>query len=277
MQDSEAVVAAGPPRSLGVESGSRVRFGEAPKPEGAWAGTRTLWIDEAPTFALSYWCGTCPFLFERLEGGGANLSLRDLSKQLAVGLDELDEDVIARFATLLPLGTYLPLLLRVQPQLVRSGEGGDYFADEQMKTWTQGWQAHDPQTAYYRTYEAPVEAEAHLFEFVVPMVPPTWNEPGRAGEHRARLARSERPTAVAVATLDVSQPAMSDESDDYFAHWGLTHFLLDGHHKMEAAAEATRPLRLLSLVSLDSSLAKDEQVLRLPELRARPRARRESK
>ncbi|MEV0457806.1 hypothetical protein [Catellatospora methionotrophica] len=48
----------------------------------------------------------------------------------------------------------------------------------------------------------------------------------------------------------------------------LAHFLLDGHHKMQAAAEAGRPLRLLSLLSVDAGLALPDQVARIPGLRA---------
>lgn len=84
----------------------------------------------------------------------------------------------------------------------------------------------------------------------------------------AALEISPMPTAVAVTTLDISQPA-NKLGADYYAHWGLTHFLLDGHHKLHAAAQSQRPLRLLSLLLLsDASLATPEQVARVPELLA---------
>jgi len=55
--------------------------------------------------------------------------------------------------------------------------------------------------------------------------------------------------------------------------WGAT-----GHWEvgllMEAAAQEGRPLRLLSLLSIEGSLATTELVLRVPELRSRARARR---
>jgi hypothetical protein len=81
------------------------------------------------------------------------------------------------------------------------------------------------------------------------MVPPTWSEPRRVAEH---------PTV--------------DHGEDWYAHWGLTHFLLDGHHKLQAAAETGRPLRLLSLLSVEGSLATPDQVAAAPDLRARPAA-----
>jgi hypothetical protein len=45
-------------------------------------------------------------------------------------------------------------------------------------------------------------------------------------------------------------------------------------HKLQAAAESDAELRLLSLISIDGSLASAEQVARVPELRMRAPARR---
>lgn len=271
------LIAAGPPRRLGG-SPSRVSFGEEPKQAGAYAGRRVLSLDEKPAFELSFWCGTCQFLFQRLEGANDTLSLHALTKRLAEGLDRLDDEVIDDFAMLLPEGDYLPLLLSIEPQMRLPSGPGDYFADEQVATWgvNSFWGLPEyPRTAYYRTFETPVSPQAHLFEFVVPMLPPAWNSRDTIAEHATRLSESSSPTAVAVSTLDVCAPAMDTQSKDYYEHWGLTHFLLDGHHKVQAAAETGRPLRLLSMLSLEASLSGPEQLARIPRLRGQqPAARR---
>jgi hypothetical protein len=67
-----------------------------------------------------------------------------------------------------------------------------------------------------------------------------------------------------------AHPRWTPFSTDYYAHWGLTHFLLDGHHKMHAAAESGRPVQLLSLLSLDGSLATAAEVTTVPRLRSQP-------
>ncbi|WP_345671388.1 hypothetical protein [Streptomyces similanensis] len=118
-----------------------------------------------------------------------------------------------------------------------------------------------------------VDADAHLYEFVVPMVPPTWNDRERVDEYVRLMELGTVPTAVAISTLDVCQSALG-LADDPAAHWGLTHFLLDGHHKLEAAATAGRPVRLLSLLALGESLARADDAARLPALRAQPRSAR---
>lgn len=127
-----------------------------------------------------------------------------------------------------------------------------------------------PRTPYYRTYETSVHADAHLYEFVVPMVPPSWNERDRVTAYAAELTCAARPTAVAVSILDVCTPAI-EQGTDHYTHWALTHFLLDGDHKMQAASETGRPVRLLSLLAVDAGLAAPEQVAQLPMLRGRRR------
>jgi len=106
------------------------------------------------------------------------------------------------------------------------------------------------------------------------MVPPSWNDQGRVHSHLQRLQGTSRPTAVAISTLDISQPAVDDQSNDYYEHWALTHFLLDGHHKLEAAARAGREVQLLALLSVDASLAKQTDVDTLPSIRAQAQSRR---
>lgn len=264
----------GPITRLGVdERRSTLRFGEGPKPAGSWAGRRLMWIDgnDQPAFELSYWCGTCPLLFRRMDGATRTLSLSALTEKLATGIDGIDPTVVDAFAALLPAGRYLPMLLRIAPTLVHSRDARDYFTHEQVATWGIDdaiGGPEDPGVAYYRTFSARVDDEQHLYEFVVPMVPPSWNDRDRVDTYGEVLARTSQPTAVAVATLDISQPAMIEsDSSDYYAHWALTHFLLDGHHKMHAAAITGRALQVLTLVSVDASLARPEDIERLPVLR----------
>jgi hypothetical protein len=231
-------------RLVSESESSVLRFGEEKRSDGQGAGRRLLWQGSDPAFELSWWCGTCPLLFKRLEGANERLSLPEMQQILNSGIDRIDDGVLDAFTALLPGGSYVPMLLRVQPELVYPGRKGDYFSEEQVDTWGVSgfWGLPEyPQTPYYRTWQAPVDPSAHAFEFVVPMVPPTWNDADRVEAYAQKLLDSSELTAVAVSILDVCQPAM-DNGTDYYAHWGISHFLLDGHHKMQAAAEAQRPL-----------------------------------
>jgi len=265
-------------RHMGADEAAAVlRFGEAPKGDGTRAGRRLLWLGGEAAFELTFWCGTCPVLFQRLEGATRTLSVAGLEDRLGQGLDAVDSDVLAAFAELLPAAAYLPMLLRVTPRLVAPAGEDDYFAHEQVATWgiDSFWGLpENPRTPYYRTFETAVTDRAHLYEFVVPMVPPTWNDRGRVQRHAQLLRAGSLPAAVAVSTLDISQPAMAGDSSDYYEHWALTHFLLDGHHKLEAAAATGRPLQLLALVAVDASLAGEADIRRLLRIRRQdPRQR----
>lgn len=102
------------------------------------------------------------------------------------------------------------MLLAIVPRLVWPVLEGDYFSHEQVQTWgVDGfWGLPEyPRTPYYRTFETAIDPQAHLYEFVVPMVPPSWNERDRVRELETVLTSSNRPTAVAVSILDVCQPA----------------------------------------------------------------------
>ncbi|MEU4490148.1 hypothetical protein AB0H94_35650 [Streptomyces purpurascens] len=266
----------GEPRRLGVPTPeARLNFEAERRETGGGPGRRLLVVDGEPAFELSFWCGTCPFLFRRLETARQTLSLESVQERLTGALAEPDDGgVIDAFGALLPEGEYLPVLFRVEPRLVVPGQEGDYFSGEQVATWglDQFWglPAHTP---YYRTFETAVDASAHLYEFVVPMVPPTWNTRERVEAYVELMGRGTVPTAVAVSTLDVCEPA-SGLPADHYGHWGLTHFLLDGHHKLEAAATAGRPVQLLSLLALGAGLAESEDCARLPALRTQLRSAR---
>lgn len=80
----------------------RLVFGEEQRPAGDGIGRRVLFLDQQPAFELSWWCGTCQFLFQRLDGANDTPSIADLRQRLADGLDGLDEQVISRFGALLP-------------------------------------------------------------------------------------------------------------------------------------------------------------------------------
>lgn len=250
---------------------SPLRFVEGQPRPGAWRGRRYLAVGDQNAFELSYWCGTCPFLFRRLEGANGTLSVEGFADLLTAGLDGDGRQLAELVAPLLPEGQYLPLLVELTPRLVYPAAAGDYFAEEQVRTWgIDGFWGlpNSPQVPYYRTGTRPLGPTAALFEFVVPMVPPSWNEPGRVAEHAAALSRGPIPACLAVSVLDTCQPAVAGPgaTDPHLQHWALAHFLLDGHHRIHAAAQTGRPTRLLSLLSVDAGIASRDNAMTIPNI-----------
>lgn len=201
--------------------------------------------------------------------------LEVVNERLNAGLGAVEADVLRAYGKVLPKSQYSALLLDLTPQLVTPGSRFDYFSHEQVATWGVDpvvGSPEDPATPYYRSFETPVGPEQHLYEFIVPMVPPSWNDDDRVAEYD-KNSRATLPTAVAYSLLDVIQPAM-DEGHDYYEHWVLTHFLLDGHHKVAAAAATERPVRLLSLVDERISIASPDELGLLVGARSGPRRAR---
>lgn len=247
--------------SLGVpDAGALVSVPTPKPPPGTAFPPRRLTLRGTPVFELANWCGTCPALFQRLSDG-VDADLEIVTERLNAGLDTIDRGVLDVYGRVLPRSRYTVLLQDLTPQLVRPGDPSDYFAHEQVATWgidPAVGRPESPATDYYRTFEAPVAGRGHLYEFAVPMVPPAWNVRERVDEYR-RDAGVEVATAVAYSLLDIVQPAM-DKGVDYYEHWVLTHFLLDGHHKFEAASIDQRPVRLLSFLDERIGIASDEDV-----------------
>jgi hypothetical protein len=191
----------------------------------------------------------------------------ELADRLAAGVEWLDDSLVDALARLMPASPYRVLLLRLQPRLVMPGSDDDYFVVEQIEN--EGdvvafWGLpHHPKVPYYRAGQRDLRFDrgrtngpiGHFFEFVVPMFPEPWLAPERILDYEAHLAAGSMPTAVAISLLDVKGPALRG-----IDHWCLTHYLLDGHHKLAAAARAARPLTLMTFLATDQGTANDAEI-----------------
>jgi hypothetical protein len=246
-----------------VESGSIIGF----ETTGSGAGDRYLTVEGKRAYDLGNFCGTCRYLFERMEGANTTIAVGELADRLAAGVERLDDSLVDALARLMPASPYRVLLLRLQPRLVMPGSDDDYFVAEQVEN--EGdvvafWGLpHHPKVPYYRAGQRDLRFDrgrtngpiGHFFEFVVPMFPEPWLAPERILDYEARLAAGSMPTAVAISLLDVKGPALRG-----IDHWCLTHYLLDGHHKLAAAARAGRPLTLMTFLATDQGTANDAEI-----------------
>jgi hypothetical protein len=99
-----------------------------------------------------------------------------------------------------------------------------------------------------------------LFEFLIPMYPPTSLEPERLIHYKDEIVHGGQPTAFTLSVLDIKQPAVWNGNPEITEHWCLAHYLLDGHHKTYAAAQQNLPLNLVSFLAVDESLASEEEI-----------------
>jgi hypothetical protein len=240
------------------------RIGFATEGGGHWPKwDRFITLDGKKAYHIGNICGTCAFVFERLEGATDKLSPKELSAQLRNGITDLEKHVLHTATTALPAGDYNALLINCVPRLVIPSKSGDYFFEEQAALWgVDGFWGlpHYTKTEYYRTGTMKMPHGRALFEFVVPMFPSNYLHPDAIASYKTFLSQGIVPTALAISVLDVKQPANWDGEPEVTEHWCLSHYLLDGHHKFYAAYEAGKPISVLSFLAVDKGVSTIAQV-----------------
>ena len=246
---------------------SKSLLGFATKGGGSWkVWDRFITIEGKDAYHIGNICGTCSFFFQRLEGANKSLNPRALQDQLSSGLTGLTDAQAAVLSELLPDGNYEPSLLFRVPRLVKPGDADDYFCREQAALWgiDSFWGLpHNPRTKYYRGTDQPLGNGAHLYEFLIPMFPDNWLDAKRVSEFEEHLQVGQRPTVLAISVLDIKQPALWDGDPAVNSHWCLAHYIIDGHHKLFAAARAQRPVGLLSMLALDRGVSDPDEHTKL--------------
>jgi hypothetical protein len=224
---------------------------------------RYLRLDGRRAYEIGNGCETCTFWFTRLEGANRNASVEETRSRLAEGIEAVADPAIEQFSKVLGNSRYEVLLLDLEPKPEMPADPGGYFAQEQVDLWgIDGFWGlpHYTHVPYYRAPDIDVTADALLFEFVVPMYPAGWLDAGTIEGYSAQLERSEKPTAVALSVLDVKQPANWADGTAVNTHWCLAHYLLDGHHKLSAAAASGQPIRLVSFLAVDEGVSSPENI-----------------
>ncbi len=233
---------------------------------------RYLTLDGKRAYHIGNICNTCSFFFERLDGANRSLEEAKVVADLSAGLTRLDHTTNCSLGQLLPPDQYIVCLLDERPAFVAPGAPADYFSHEQIALWGPDgfWGLpHHPHTEYYRLAEAPIRTSGRLFQFLVPMFPKQWLNEEVVAQYASQISVGRRPTAVAISLLDVKQPANWEDEPPVTEHWCLAHYLLDGHHKVWAAARTGQPITLLSFLAVKQGIASPEEVrLALTALRS---------
>ena len=256
-----------------TSAAAKSRIGFATEGGGQWAEwDRFITLDGKRAYHIGNICGTCAFVFERLPGANDKLSPTELSALLKFGLTGLDGDVVSTATAALPAGSYNVLLLNCTPRLVFPSKEGDYFFEEQAELWgiDSFWGLpHYTKTEYYRVDFIRMSNRRALFEFVIPMFPKNYLHATAINEYKTALSQGVVPTALAVSILDIKQPATWKGTPDSTEHWCLSHYLLDGHHKVFAASELGKPVSILSFLAFEKGVSTREQVAEVIQILAK--------
>jgi hypothetical protein len=243
---------------------TRSRIGFATEGGGAWkVWDRFLTVDGKRAYHLGNICQTCQFLFERLDGANTSINVETAIDVLTSGIHAISEPAVAQLGMGLPSDDYVVCLSEALLHLVKPGEPDDYFVKEQTQLWgiDQFWDLpHDPRVPYYRAGEVSLGQGMKLFHFVIPMFPENWLDKKVISDYVKQIEGGGTPTAVAISLLDVKGPAVWHSEVDRTEHWVISHFLIDGHHKICGARQSGRPARLLSFISLTHGISTREQI-----------------
>lgn len=220
---------------------------------------RYISIDGNPAYEIGNICGTCNFYFERLEGANQSVHPTDLIDQLNEGLTSLDKKTIDKVAEIIPNGKYKVLLLTVYPKLIELGKEKDYFSNEEIKLWgIDGFWGlpHNPKISYYRGTDQSIKKDEKIFEFIIPIFPQTWLNQDRVEFYKEQFDQDKTPTAISLSVLDIKAPAswINEEKPEFTGHWCLAHYILDGHHKLFAAAELKKPINLICFLAIEEGV-----------------------
>jgi hypothetical protein len=245
--------------------------------------TRYLTLHGKRAFVIGGGCDTCAFIFERKESNF--LSPTAIADRLASGVGLLDDDIVDTAASLLPTGDYAVVIVDVEPSLTGPCQPEDYFSHESLDLfgmpsyegvpnnprtpyWRAGFGVLPPEAGAWPAREGPRPRPTNpkrFFHFLIPLEPPHHLESERVEYYQHQFEAGMHPSALGVSVLDVRAPAVTpwdkDEATyEYAEHWCLATYLLDGHHKVEAAARSKRPVRLLTFVARDASMASEQDV-----------------
>jgi hypothetical protein len=257
---------------------------DAPRPWGPEKDADpSLWyaavtVNGERVFQYGCPCGTCGITFKKV----ASQTDRVSDAEAVDLLGELDhvpsEFALRRLARILPQGTYHMAVIEEPVRLIMPGAPDDYFAREVVRLFglepPEYEKPQDPGTPYYRlgpdhelavphsggelrlgsdfryTYPGGV-TKTLLTQIVMPLQDPATLDRGRV-EHWKSKSRAGCPlTAFAVSVLDNQSPAVvkGDKDYSYKGQMLLTHCLLDGHHRVQAASETGSPVRVLTLLA----------------------------
>ncbi len=209
-------------------------------------------------------CDTCAFVFEKLkrtpslaQGGQPQVAQR-VSRLLNDMREMPDELTLAEIATPFAPGGYTAALVRLLPQLISPSGPDDYFGNEAVATWPPARNLavpHEPQTPYYRVGTADLGAVPYGgnrlgVALAIPLYRPSsrWNRREVIERYRQLLRDGvTRPTALVLGLVEDRGPATWDEQPEFSRHLVVSLFLIDGHHKVLAAAEEGLPVQFLAL------------------------------
>ncbi|WP_134684378.1 hypothetical protein [Brevibacillus migulae] len=198
---------------------------------------RYLTIDGHKIASTGIFCETCLFLFEIL--GEPKCNSYSISNLLNQGESNISDSLVTELTAIFPNGRFSVLLLKVYPRFKKQS---------------------NVRGEYYRIGSREIGFSKKIVEYIVPFQKGETLDESTVNDYMKELEMGLVPTALAISFLDIKYP---QNDFIYVERWEMSHYLLDGHHKMLAAAKAKRPITLISFLSLDRSYSDQNHIEKL--------------
>jgi hypothetical protein len=208
----------------------------------------TLKLSGLPLYRDGFRCGTCGAMYENINVSPLPIAPEQLSNILAGGGREvISEQLIDTIKPLLPKGKYAVACFPIAPRLVapRLVEQECYSQDNGELGVDYLWEGRVFHRESERRGKFPI---LHEQEVVLPNQSLKTLSQERIREYYNRY-KQERNAPIALALSVVEYRYWQGRTD----HIRLTHFLLDGHHKMAMAAQHGRVIKILSFLNITFS------------------------
>jgi hypothetical protein len=215
-------------------------------------------------------CGSCGIVFRKV-GSPAHRVNDTEAVQLLGNLESIPStEVLLRLARVLMPGVYYPTVIEGTVRLIEPGTADDYFSTDVVRLFGPEPPSYkvpaEAKTSYYRLgsdhqLDRPFYRGGTYKSLVTALVMPL-HEPSQLNRERVEYWKRQYTagvtlTAFAVSVIDGQAPesfvAGSDDTNPYAEQFLLSICPLDGHHRIQAAAELGVPVRILSFLTEEFS------------------------
>ncbi|MFM7077972.1 MAG: hypothetical protein ACKO3G_18165 [Planctomycetaceae bacterium] len=171
----------------------------------------------------------------------------EINERLGRGVDAVDGALVESIVPLLPRGRYTVGLLRAAP--IRQCDADNWYRCRCVEREIRHRLPPDPDDAVDPAAVRTFLERYQESEDILPHLPIESIDWKRVGWYREALSAGSRPTAMVVSLGEMRHPGGGSHTVVR-----LSHFVIDGHHKLVAAAQTGTPLTLLSFFAHDHSL-----------------------
>lgn len=229
---------------------------------------RYLSFDGEQLFHIGNICGTCAFFFNQVnENIKTSYTIEEIRDVLNKGVASLDDNLTNILSKLMPVGTYEVSLFEIHPvQTCKNGKG-DYFAEEQEPLWYPESNDEECLTTgmkYYRGVTEKINDYTSFYEFFVPLYQPEYLNEEHIQFYQEQIRNGYQPTAISLGTMEGKTAIQwSPDLDNDYDHLYFVHYLMDVHHKIQAAAREAKPITLISFVLKDKALENINKLVKI--------------